>query len=73
MTPETPDTASSPNDAAPARPKRRRPAAMMVATFGMSAASLLVSFGYLGNAPRGDFESLAKDYSSATPRSSSRQ
>ncbi|WP_291399213.1 DsbA family protein [Devosia sp.] len=41
---------------------------LMVATFGMSAASLLVSLGYLGTAaPRADFESLAKEYLLSNP------
>jgi protein-disulfide isomerase len=72
MTPETPDAAGPSDDSAPSfgQPKRSRPTAattvlllLMVATFGMSAASLLVSLGYVGNAPpRSDFESLAKEY-----------
>jgi protein-disulfide isomerase len=72
MTPEAPDTSGPSNTGVQmaARRKGGRPAAMtivllvlMVATLGMSAASLLASFGYLGNAPpRADFESLAKEY-----------
>lgn len=77
MTPEAPDTAAPSDSSAnmEARPKSGRPAAMtiallllMVATLGMSAASLLVSLGYLGTAaPRGDFESLARDYLLSNP------
>lgn len=73
----TAKSSSTPNRAAPTsgRPKRPRPTAMvvallllMVATFGMSAASLLVSLGFLGSAaPRGDFESLAKEYLLSNP------
>lgn len=72
MMPEAPDTAGPSDHGAQTTTRRKsgRPTAMtiallllMVATFGMSAASLLVSFGYLGNAPpRADFDSLAKEF-----------
>jgi len=64
----TAESSGTPDRTAPTsgRPKRTRPTAMVVAllilvvaTFGMSAASLLVSLGFLGSAePRGNFESL---------------
>jgi protein-disulfide isomerase len=72
MTQETPTTSGTPDGAAPAprSPKRSwrtaitiAVALLMLGTFGMSAASLLVSLGYIGSAPPSrDFESLAKDY-----------
>jgi protein-disulfide isomerase len=41
---------------------------LMTATFGMSAASLLVSLGFLGSAAStGDFKSLAREYLLSTP------
>ena len=79
MTPEAPDTVGSSSGTGPTsdQPKRTRPAAtvvalfvLMVASFGMSAASLLVSLGYLGSGSpplTRDFESLAKDYLLANP------
>ena len=75
MTSETPGTAGSPSDAPPTRKRRDRPAVMivallllMVATFGMSAASLFISFGSLGNAPPvGTFERLTKEYLLSNP------
>lgn len=71
MMAETPHASQAPENASPPPPpKRSGPTAMTVAllflligTFGMSAASLLVSLGYLG-APRptADFADQAKDY-----------
>lgn len=77
MTPEAPDTAAPSDSSAQIETRRKssRPAAMtiallllMVATFGMSAASLMVSLGYVGTtAPKGDFGSLARDYLLSNP------
>lgn len=71
MTPETPNASQPLEDALPpVPPKRSLPRAstiallvLLVGTFGMSAASLLVSLGYLGGAqPSADFESQTRDY-----------
>lgn len=71
MTPETPDASQAHETASPpARPKRGLLTAttialvlLVVGTFGMSAASLLVSLGYLGTPlPSADFETRARDY-----------
>lgn len=55
-------------------PASRRPATvtiailvLLLATFGMSAASLLVSLGYIGGEPRADFASQAKQYLLSNP------
>lgn len=76
MTPETPDASQSLEHASsPPPPKRGRPTGMTVAllflllgTFGMSAASLLVSLGYVGGArPTTDFGGQAREYLLSNP------
>ncbi len=70
MTPELPQAPDEHAHVPPPAPIRGWPGTMKVAvvvlllgTFGMSAASLLVSLGYLGDGrPRADFGSQAEEY-----------
>lgn len=76
MTPETPSASPAHENASPPTPpNRRRPTTMTIAlvlllvgAFGMSATSLLVSFGYVDIAePSADFEGQVREYLLSNP------